>query len=190
MAYALGAVKPWVRAAAEEIGPKFGVTTIFGWAPGRYDHPKGLALDFMVYRNKARGDAIASYTHANASRLAVTYIIWYRKVWSTDRAGEGWRPYSGTSNPHTDHVHVSFTATGTGATGAPASETGLPGSDLDNIVKAAEWLTNSQNWVRIGLFVAGSMLLLIGTLRLISSSAGLAAIPKTASKIKKVVKSS
>lgn len=188
MAYALGAVKPWVRAAAEEIGPKFGVTTIYGWAPGRYDHPKGLALDFMVYRNKARGDAIASYTQANASRLAVTYIIWYHKVWSVEQASEGWRPYSGTPNPHTDHVHVSFTTTGTGATSAPGSPTGLPVDDFSSIVKAAEWLTNSDNWVRISLFLAGAGLILIGTLRLISSSVDLGAIPKTVTKAKKMVK--
>lgn len=189
MGYALGAVKPWVKAAAEEVGPKYGVTTIYGYRPGRgvygqSDHPLGLALDFMVYRNKARGDNVANYFFVNQQRLSVHYIIWYRKIWNVKRASEGWRDYHGTSNPHTDHVHVSFLNppnAGTGSGGGSGG--GIPTvSDLDNIVKAAEWLTNEQNWIRIGTFLAGAVLLIIGTLRLISSSVGLSTVTSVASK--------
>jgi hypothetical protein len=110
--YKLGNVKSWVAKAANYIGPKFGIKTIYGWAPGLYDHPKGLALDFMITglpNGRATGDALAAFVQANAKTLNVTYVIWYRRIWSVARAGEGWRPYVGDSD-HTDHVHVSFEA--------------------------------------------------------------------------------
>ena len=106
--YKLGPVKPDVQAAAYEIGPKFGIKTIYGWAPGQFDHPKGLALDFMINTpglGKPVGDALAAYVLANAARLNVKYVIWYRRSWNPQRGT--WVAYSGDS-PHTDHVHVSF----------------------------------------------------------------------------------
>jgi hypothetical protein len=106
--YHLGAVKPDVTAAAYEVGPKFNIKTIYGWAPGQFDHPKGLALDFMINTpglGKATGDALAGYVLANAGRLNVKYVIWYRRSWNPQR--KTWVAYSGDS-PHTDHVHVSF----------------------------------------------------------------------------------
>jgi hypothetical protein len=45
---------------------------------------------------------------------ALKYVIYNRRIWSTARAAEGWRPYSG-DNPHTSHVHVSV---GTGPDGS------------------------------------------------------------------------
>ena len=39
------------------------------------------------------------------------YIIWDRRIVSTDRLREGWRPYTG-SNPHTKHLHLSVGLTG------------------------------------------------------------------------------
>jgi len=108
-AYKLGPVKPHVADAAREIGGRFGIRTVYGWAPGLYDHPKGLALDFMVYADRAKGDQLASWVLANAGRLRITYVIWYRRIWSVARAAEGWRPYFGISS-HTDHVHTSFEA--------------------------------------------------------------------------------
>jgi hypothetical protein len=70
------------------------------------------------------------------SHLPTAYVIWNRHIWSES---QGWRKrkYTGTSNPHTDHIHVSirhtegawgFTsgwgvAQGTGGFGqAPAAE--------------------------------------------------------------------
>src|SRR5262245_34674959 len=37
--YNLGAVKPHVRAVANVVGVMFGIKTIYGWAPGLFDHP-------------------------------------------------------------------------------------------------------------------------------------------------------
>lgn len=111
MGYSLGDVKPWVRAAADYFGPAHNISTVGGWrAHGSVpnsDHPKGLALDFMT-RSKATGDQLAADVLRNAQAWNVKYVIWYREIWSP---GKGWRPYSGPS-PHTDHVHVSFNATG------------------------------------------------------------------------------
>lgn len=104
--YDLGAVKPHVEAAAYEIGPMFNITRIIGKVPGLFDHPKGLALDFMT-SDRSIGDALAAFAIGNTSRLKITYVIWYRRIWTTARASEGWRPYSGIS-PHTNHVHISF----------------------------------------------------------------------------------
>lgn len=42
----------------------------------------------------------------DSGHVAVKYVIFNRRIWSTARAGEGWRTYSG-ANPHTGHVHVS-----------------------------------------------------------------------------------
>ena len=166
MAYTLGAVKPWVKSAAEEIGPKFGISVIYGWAVGQFDHPKGLALDFMTFKDTAKGQQVANYAVANASRLSVTYVIWNRQIWDAKR---GWHRYTG-FNPHTDHVHVSFQKTQTGA-GAVPGETGsllpdeIPGfaNPLDTIKAfsaAAKWLSNSHNWLRIFFVVAGLIMLI------------------------------
>lgn len=100
-------VKPHVRAAAQEVVQKFGITNIGGFASTGHipnsDHYRGLALDVMT---SLKGQEVANYFQANATRLAVTYIIWNRRIWDS-RNNKGWVPYSGTS-PHTDHVHISF----------------------------------------------------------------------------------
>jgi hypothetical protein len=83
------------------------------------EHPKGRACDFAaqsggfggaaVGTDKVYGDNLATFFVANATRLAVMYVIWYRQVWFP---GVGWRAYtSGGGSPsgdHTNHVHVSI----------------------------------------------------------------------------------
>ncbi|GKQ39634.1 hypothetical protein [Streptomyces sp. A012304] len=39
------------------------------------------------------------------------YMIWNRRIWMANRPGAGWQPYRG-ANPHTDHVHFSFSWAG------------------------------------------------------------------------------
>lgn len=116
MSYNLGAVKAWVRDAANELGRRFGIKTIGGYrAGGSRDpagHPSGLALDLMVSDPK-RGTSLAEYARANARRLGVKYVIWRQRIWSVARSGEGWRPMEDRGSPtqnHMDHVHVSFEA--------------------------------------------------------------------------------
>lgn len=111
--YKLGAVQPHVKLAAYEVGPQFNITTIGGWRAGdAFDHPRGLALDFMIDNipnGTAVGGQLANYLWTNRDRLGITYVIWNRRIISVSRQREGWRRYSGAS-PHTDHVHGSFEA--------------------------------------------------------------------------------
>lgn len=46
-----------------------------------------------------------------ARRLGIMYIGYNKKIWGSYRASEGWRKLSN-SNPHTDHVHFSFSWAG------------------------------------------------------------------------------
>jgi hypothetical protein len=84
---------------------------------GPGEHPKGRACDWMMTSGgaatgaqKAHGDAFAAWAVANADRLGLMYVIWYRQVWSP---GKGWHAYSnpwGGDDPsgwHTNHVHIS-----------------------------------------------------------------------------------
>lgn len=142
MALSLGPVRAHVRKHAEEISAFSGVTNVGGWravgsVPGS-DHPKGLALDFMV-ENKAKGDQIAAYAIANEDRLDITYIIWYER-WRQN--GKDWEPYthpSGSNDTlaHKDHVHLSFAATSSGIGGDPV----LPGGIGDKITEGVGKLT-------------------------------------------------
>jgi hypothetical protein len=83
------------------------VSSYGGVRGGSANHGSGRALDIMV--SGSAGDAIASYVRANAAELGVTEVIWEQKIWTTQRAGEGWRWMSdrgsATAN-HYDHVHV------------------------------------------------------------------------------------
>ncbi|MDP2624507.1 MAG: peptidoglycan DD-metalloendopeptidase family protein [Actinomycetota bacterium] len=89
-------------------------------------HPTGRAVDVMIdnYRTPAGnelGTAVAEWVRGNAAGLGVRYIIWDERIWSTDRADEGWRPYrhpSGATddnNAHRNHVHVDVWGNSAGA---------------------------------------------------------------------------
>lgn len=82
------------------------------------EHPEGLACDWMMTSGgeaagaeKSRGDMMAAWAVANAGRLGVAYVIWFRMIW-TDK--QGWRDYNnpyGGDDPsgwHTNHVHISI----------------------------------------------------------------------------------
>ena len=79
-----------------------------GLRGGGGNHGSGRALDIMI--SGGTGSDIANYVRANASRLGVTEVIYAQKIWTTQRAGEGWRGMSdrgSTTANHYDHVHVS-----------------------------------------------------------------------------------
>lgn len=105
-----GAAGATARRAASVLGPMFGFAGA-GTYPG-HDPSEARALDFMT-SSKSQGDSMATYAKAHARQLGINYIIWWRKIWNIQRDAEGWRNYSGTSNPHTDHVHLSFFGKGT-----------------------------------------------------------------------------
>ncbi|WP_159081431.1 hypothetical protein [Nocardioides sediminis] len=71
------------------------------------EHGEGRAIDVMV--SGSTGWEIAEFLRANYSALGIEYIIYSQKIWSVDRAGEGWRYMSdrgSTTANHYDHVHV------------------------------------------------------------------------------------
>ena len=82
------------------------------------EHPKGRACDFAAAAgsfggvatgaDRTYGNNLAAYFIANADRLAVLYVIWFRQIWLPS---SGWRAYSGgngdPSSDHTNHVHLS-----------------------------------------------------------------------------------
>jgi hypothetical protein len=72
-------------------------------------HGTGQAVDVMI-ANSSVGWDIANWTRANASRLGVSEVIYYQKIWTVERSSEGWRSMSDRGSPsanHYDHVHVS-----------------------------------------------------------------------------------
>ncbi len=95
-----GGVKPHVAQAGYHLIAVFGLSEsdVGGVAsrPGNpsSDHPRGLALDFMV--DNSTGDALAAYADEHSAELGINYILWEVP-------------------DHYDHVHISFNSTpGTG----------------------------------------------------------------------------
>jgi hypothetical protein len=85
------------------------VSSYGGVRPGDSgEHGTGQALDIMISGDP--GWEVAEYVRANAGQLGVSYVIYAQKIWSADRAGEGWRymeDRGSTTANHYDHVHVS-----------------------------------------------------------------------------------
>lgn len=101
-----------------------------GWAcysprPGqKSDHPLGRACDVTVgnqighyptSEQVAYGWQMTDWLEAHAGTLGISYLIWQGKIWSPDRADEGWCPYGGggmhdpgdVTGGHFDHIHIS-----------------------------------------------------------------------------------
>lgn len=86
---------------------------------GPSEHKEGRAWDLMT-RDKAHGQEVADALtapapdgtpNALARRAGIVNMIWNKQIWRAYPQGDlpagVWGPYSG-SNPHTDHVHISF----------------------------------------------------------------------------------
>lgn len=80
---------------------------VYGGTRGDGMHSQGRALDIMV--SSDLGTEIAEWLQDHAAELGVTELIWRQRIWTTERAGDGWRSMedrgSATAN-HMDHVHV------------------------------------------------------------------------------------
>ena len=83
------------------------VTAYDGLRGDGSEHASGKAIDCMT--SGARGQEIAAWLQANHSKLGIIEIIYQQKIWTTQRASEGWRAMpdrgSATAN-HDDHIHV------------------------------------------------------------------------------------
>lgn len=86
---------------------------------GRSEHKEGRAWDWFIDYNDT-GERVAAirtlnwllmYDAENARRVGLMYVIWMRHIWASYRPEDGWRRYTG-PNPHTDHVHFSFSWAG------------------------------------------------------------------------------
>lgn len=96
---------------------------------GISEHLEGRAWDWHVDVNNpdefaAAGNLLTWLTENNGAKartLGIMYIGYNHKIWGAYRANEGWRHLNNT-NPHTDHVHFSFTWNG--ATGNTSFWTG------------------------------------------------------------------
>ncbi|HWG94184.1 MAG TPA: hypothetical protein VNU66_08180, partial [Mycobacteriales bacterium] len=87
---------------------------------GKSEHKEGRAWDWMARADQPAQAAqvtdllswlLATDEHGNphamARRLGVMYVIWDGRWWASWEPAKGWQAYTG-SNPHTDHVHFSF----------------------------------------------------------------------------------
>lgn len=85
------------------------VTSYLGARPGDGGfHGSGQALDIMV--SGSTGDQVAEFARSHASALGVSEVIWSQRIWTVQRASEGWRwmeDRGSTTANHYDHVHVS-----------------------------------------------------------------------------------
>ncbi|MGY1845861.1 MULTISPECIES: LysM peptidoglycan-binding domain-containing protein [unclassified Blastococcus] len=105
---AYGAWEPHVRPAVAEVAAEFGIPTVLT-RPG-HSPSEGRAADFMVYDDRATGDALSQYVIDNAARLGVEYVIWQQQIAGT-WTGWAWQPMEDRGSPtanHMDHPHVAF----------------------------------------------------------------------------------
>lgn len=185
--YNLGAVKPWVRTNATMLGHRYSLTVIGGWRPTgsvpNSDHPKGLAADFMA--SIPVGQRIVADALKNWDAYNIKYIIHNRRIWNSPASSE---PYNGPS-PHTDHVHISYDSAPNGGPGDGGGTDGIKpiagdsgddgnsstlediwggitgvGRFIGNVIDLVKFLTDPTNWKRIGLALAGGLLMLFGFL--------------------------
>ena len=96
------------RAVYQAVCAKYpSVSSFGGYRPSADAHGAGRAVDIMI--SGSTGWDIANWLRANASRFGITEVIYSQQIWTTQRAGEGWRSMSdrgsATAN-HYDHVHV------------------------------------------------------------------------------------
>lgn len=83
------------------------ITNYGGYRPDGGNHAAGRAVDIMV--SGSLGWQVAKYVRAEAGRLGATEVIFSQTIWTTQRAGEGWRSMSdrgSTTANHYNHVHV------------------------------------------------------------------------------------
>jgi peptidoglycan hydrolase-like protein with peptidoglycan-binding domain len=90
----------------------------------RSEHKEGRAFDWGLSADQPAEKAIAEQFLGwllaegpgggggyNARRLGVMYVIWDGKIWSSYRASDGWRAYTG-GESHSDHIHISLSWNG------------------------------------------------------------------------------
>ena len=126
------------------------------------DHQEGRAVDAMIPAyttapGRQLGSVIAEWVVANRAKLGVKYVIWNARIWSVQRAREGWRTcgtsrascYAGANDTaaHRDHVHISVL----GNQASDVSQRGPTGPivlPLDHYVLTARFGQCASYWAR------------------------------------------
>lgn len=150
-------------------------------------HGEGRALDvgYSLVDGKANPDGYRLFAHlkAHAVELGIQGIIWDRKI-STNRGDN--RPYSGgpdVTSAHVDHLHVELTnaASRTLTPAKIAQIMGTPpaagswdnlgdigggefkqSADTAGLLAGLKELTSAETWIRVGMFVGGTLMILFG----------------------------
>lgn len=94
----------------DEYSKKYNVGNLGIWGDKAHqkrksDHNTGDAIDLDTH-GQYRPEVIDSLVN-EADQRNIKYIIHNGKIWSKDKASQGWRNYTG-SNAHKGHIHVSF----------------------------------------------------------------------------------
>lgn len=103
-------LKPKAMVVYNAVTSQWSFTAIGGYRAtnNKSNHGSGGAIDFMTYKDSAKGWAVAKYVAANASAFGIDHIIFEQKIWTP--YNPTWRPMADrgsiTAN-HYDHVHVS-----------------------------------------------------------------------------------
>jgi hypothetical protein len=100
-------VSPNIVKVHEAVCANFPEITTYGTFRGDGEHAQGLAIDCMTSGD--RGWEVAEFVRAHYSELGVNYIMYSQRIWSVERASEGWRYVEDRGSPtanHYDHVHV------------------------------------------------------------------------------------
>lgn len=152
-------------------------------------HGEGRALDvgYEVVDGKGNPDGYRLFSHlkVHALELGIQGIIWDRRI-STNRGDN--RPYSGGPDltaAHVNHLHIELTnaAARTLTPSKIASIMGTPpvgndfnsgpdtdfgggdfrqSSDTAGLLAGLKTLTDSATWIRVGMFIGGAILILLG----------------------------
>ncbi len=108
---AYGMWEPHVRPVVQEVAERFGVSNVLT-RPG-HSPSQGRAADFMVYTDRAKGDALTRYLVDNAARFGIEYVIWEQRIYLVSSGT--WRAMADRGSPtanHMDHPHVAFLPAG------------------------------------------------------------------------------
>ena len=82
------------------------ITTYGGWRNDG-EHSDGHAIDVMV--SGSEGWQVAEFLRAHAAEFNLYDVIFSQRIFTQERASEGWRPMEdrgSTTANHYDHVHV------------------------------------------------------------------------------------
>lgn len=117
---AMNGLTPHTKKMKVALAKKFGITNFSLFRAGDDDgtghgHNTGMAVDFMVYSDSAKGDQLAEYLTKHMDELGIYYIIWKQRFYMAQQNIYGpantWNMMpnrGGVTANHYDHVHVSF----------------------------------------------------------------------------------